>query len=231
LQLRDDVNMDETGFSGVYTKGNKRRSRLYTRALTEKPLFEEELINERGSCFRFFDCRRSKLAAAVAKGLKGDHIKHGSAVLYLGASHGYTVSFVSDIIGENGIIFALDFAPRVVRDLMIKVAAARSNIAPILADASRPEEYYHAVLAADLIYQDVAQKNQLEIFLKNVKLFLKNNGIAMLALKARSIDVRRDPKRVFSETKIRLETELRVINYMRLEPYELDHGFFVCKKP
>ena len=86
------------------------------------------------------------------------------------------------------------------------------------------------VSATDVIYQDVAQKNQVEIFLKNVNIFLKNGGYGMLALKARSIDVTKNPKQIFREVKEKLEKFLTIIDYRELDPFQKDHCMFICKK-
>jgi len=40
-----------------------------------------------------------------------------------------------------------------------------------------------------------------EIFLKNVNTFLKKDGYAIIAIKARSIDVTKYPKQIFKEVK------------------------------
>src|SRR3989344_506308 len=89
----------------------------------------------------------------------------------------------------------------------------------LLADANHPEEYLDKVCLADIIYQDVAQRNQSEIFLKNCAVFLKKGGYGLLAVKARSIDVRKKPKVVFEEVKKELakDKSLKIIDYRLLE--------------
>jgi len=202
---------------------------LYTKSITPGvKFFEEETIRENGEEYRNFNPTRSKLAAGAVKGIKETGIQSGSGVLYLGAAHGYTVSFVSDIIGSSGFIFAVDFAPRVVRDLVF-VAEKRENIAPILADANRPESYFHRIAAVDVLYQDIAQKNQTEIFLKNAGLFLKKGGYGIIAVKARSIDVTKEPKKIFHEVKNELEKEMAIIDYRILEPFQRAHAIFVLR--
>ena len=80
-----------------------------------------------------------------------------------------------------------------------------------------------------VIYQDIAQKDQVDIFLKNINLFLKKDGYAIIALKARSIDVTKYPKQIFKEVRERLEKELTIVDYRDLEPYQKDHAMFICK--
>ncbi|PIN85986.1 fibrillarin [Candidatus Woesearchaeota archaeon CG10_big_fil_rev_8_21_14_0_10_44_13] len=217
---------------GLYTDGK----RLFTRSIApgRRP-FEERVFKDQGTEYRQIDPKKSKLAAAIAKGVSQIGVMPGDTVLYLGASHGYTPSFMSDIVGDGaegrGFIFALDFAPRVVRDLVF-VSQDRKNIAPIMADANHPEQYFHKVMQVDYVYQDIAQKNQAEIFLKNCRMFLKKEGFAFLAVKSRSVDIAKKPKAVFNEIRDMLERskDFVIVDYRELDPLEKDHCIFMCKK-
>ncbi len=191
--------------------------------------FEERIVRENQEEFREIEPIRSKLAAMIIKGCTNIGLRKNNIVLYLGVSHGYTASFVSDIVGKEGIIFGIDPAPRVMRDLVF-LAEERKNIVPILADANHPEEYTEKVCAADIVYQDIAQKNQAEIFIKNCKLFLKKGGYGLLAVKARSIDAKKKSKQIFEEIRKQLEQIFTVIDYKILEPYEKDHCMIIIKK-
>jgi len=77
--------------------------------------------------YRVWNPFRSKIAAAVQGGVENIWIKPGSKVLYLGAASGTTVSHVSDILGPNGICYAVEFSARSGRDL-INVAKKREQI-------------------------------------------------------------------------------------------------------
>lgn len=207
-----------------------QKENLYTQSiLPGVSHFEERAIRDNDQEYREFDPRRSKLAAAIKKGCTNIGLRKSDVVLYLGASHGYTPSYVSDIVGQDGLIFALDFAPRVVRDLVF-LAEKRQNIVPLLADANHPQEYADRICLVDVVYQDVAQRNQLEIFLKNCDFFLKSGGYGLLAIKARSIDVRRNPKQIFEEVRRQLEKVITVIDFRILEPFEKDHCMVIVKK-
>jgi fibrillarin-like pre-rRNA processing protein len=213
----------------IYNMMRGKKKVLLTENLTPgKKYFDEELIKHGGKEFRVFNPKRSKVASTIIKGSPNMGFREKDIVLYLGCSYGYTVSYVSDMVGKDGFIFALDFAPRVMRE-MVFVAENRKNIAPILADANKPQTYTDKVSQVDVIYQDIAQRNQVDIFLKNINLFLKKQGYALLAVKARSIDVTKKPKAIFAEIKQRLEKELTIIDYRTLEPYQLDHCMFICK--
>jgi fibrillarin-like pre-rRNA processing protein len=223
--------LEEIKKFNVFEEKRQRRA-VYTINLTPgKAFFAEELVREGGVEFRSWDVSRSKLAAAIKKGVSQIGIKEKDIVLYLGASHGFTPSFVSDLVGKEGFVFCLDNAPRVVRDLVF-VCEERNNMAPILADANHPEEYKQLITSqVDVVYQDIAQRNQVDIFLKNCDAYLKKGGFGLLAIKARSVDVSKHPKEIFREVRKKLEQSIMVIvDYRELEPLERDHAFFVCKK-
>jgi len=218
--------MQEYRLKGIFA--DKRN--FYTKNLVPgRQVYGELLVKEGGVEYRQWDSKRSKLGAALAKGISQIGLKPDSVVLYLGAATGTTVSHVSDIIGKTGHAFALDFSPRVLRDLVF-VAEERKNISPVLADANQPYSYIHLVPEVDFIFQDVAQRNQIEIFLKNIDLYLKEGGFAAIALKARSVDVSKKPSVIFEAAKKELEKHVTIVDYRTLEPFEKDHAFFVCKK-
>jgi len=175
--------------------------------------------------FREFDPTHSKFAAALVQGMVCD-LSTKDNVLYLGSSTGTTVSHISDI--TNGIVFALDVAPRVMRDLLF-MAEKRNNIAPILADASVPDNYKSRIPAVDWLFQDIAQRDQVGIFLKNL-VFLKKGKQCVLVIKARSMDVSKSPKLVFDEVKALLAKAVKVEQVIDISKYHTDHCVFVCKK-
>ncbi len=80
----------------------------------------------------------------------------GSKVLYLGAASGTTCSHVADVIGEKGIIYAVEFSARCGRDL-IGMAKKRNNVVPIIEDARKPWMYRFMIEMVDFVFADVAQ--------------------------------------------------------------------------
>jgi len=213
-------------FRGVYKIGGSFATLNYA---PSRRVYGEKLIRRRGKEFRVWDPYRSKLAAALHKGLKTFCIKPGDKVLYLGVATGTTASHVSDIVGEDGIVYCIDVSPRVLRELVL-VCKERDNMIPILADASKPYEYASIVEEVDVIYQDVAQPNQSEILVKNADVFLKEEGYAILMIKARSIDVTKEPSDVFKREMDILAKHLKIVEKLHLEPYDKDHAAVICKK-
>ncbi|MEM3055733.1 MAG: fibrillarin-like rRNA/tRNA 2'-O-methyltransferase, partial [Candidatus Bathyarchaeia archaeon] len=161
-------------FQGVFEILMEDRRILATVNLTPGiDVYGEQLIRVGDVEYRAWSPFRSKLAAAILRGLKNMPISKGMKVLYLGVASGTTCSHISDIVGDEGHIWGVDFAPRPLRDLIEKLAPYRRNISPILGDARAPEAYPPLVPIVDLIYADVAQPDQSRILSRNAELYLK----------------------------------------------------------
>ena len=179
-----------------------------------EPAYGEPVVDG----WRRWDAHRSKLGATLELGVDTGLVG-GDSVLYLGAANGTTVSHVADFAGPT---YAVEFAPRPVRDLL-DVAEARTNLFPLLKDARKPETYAHVVESGlDAIVQDVATRGQADVALAN-RQFLADDGRFVGAVKARSEDVTRDPEDVFEDVLDRLRDGYEVLATERLEPYHDDH--------
>lgn len=179
--------------------------------------------------YRNWNPFRSKMAALARNAPDTPWVDPKGDILYLGASTGTTVSHLSDI--TSGLVYAVEFSPRSVRDLLWNMEP-RANVVPILDDAGKPERYaaYIARPVACLV-QDVAQRNQVDIFLRNLP-FLAPKGKGFLMVKARSINVSDDPRVVYDGVERRLkEAGLRILKAVDLEPFEGDHRAFVVEAP
>jgi fibrillarin-like pre-rRNA processing protein len=206
--------------------------RLATKNLSPgRNVYGERLVRYDGAEYRVWDAFRSKLAAAILKGLNTVPIKPGHTVLYLGAASGTTVSHVSDIIGEKGHVYCVEFASRSIRDLVDNVCNYRLNMSPILEDARFPEKYAMFITRkVDDIYCDIAQSEQAKILADNAELFLKNSGWIMLAVKAQSIDVTKEPSEIYKrETKVLEKRGFRTEQTVYLEPYDKAHAMIVAQ--
>ncbi|XP_047213027.1 rRNA 2'-O-methyltransferase fibrillarin [Girardinichthys multiradiatus] len=177
--------------------------------------------------YRAWNPFRSKLAAAILGGIDQIHIKPGSKVMYLGAASGTTVSHVSDIVGPEGLVYAVEFSHRSGRDLL-NVAKKRTNIIPIIEDARHPHKYRMLVGMVDVIFADVAQPDQTRIVALNAHNFLKNGGHFVISIKANCIDSTAAPEAVFaSEVKKMSGENMKPQEQLTLEPYERDHAVVV----
>ena len=196
---------------------------LVTPNLTpEIKVYGETLVDFEGKEYRIWDPRRSKLAAAIFNGMDTLEIPNDSKVLYLGASSGTTPSHISDLV-VNGLLYAVEFSPRMMRELL-RVCEKRENMVPLLEDATRPHRYLNLLEKVDLVYCDVAQPLQSELFMKNMRLFLKKRGKGIIMIKSRSIDVTQKPQIIFKNEEKKLKTAgFKILEKIKLEPYEKDH--------
>uniref|UniRef100_A0A914HIX7 rRNA 2'-O-methyltransferase fibrillarin n=1 Tax=Globodera rostochiensis TaxID=31243 RepID=A0A914HIX7_GLORO len=179
--------------------------------------------------YRVWNPFRSKLAAAVMAGVENTHIYPGARVLYLGAASGTSVSHVSDIVGPEGMVYAVEFSHRSGRDLL-GMAKKRPNVVPIVEDARHPHKYSMMLGIVDTIFSDVAQPDQARIVAHNAHKFLKNNGHVVISIKANCVDSTAEPETVFAGEVNKLrEEQFKPIEQVTLEPYERDHAVVVAE--
>jgi rRNA 2'-O-methyltransferase fibrillarin len=188
---------------------------------------EDKDNNDQKTEYRVWNPYRSKLGAAIVGGVENIFIKPGTKVLYIGAASGTTVSHVSDMVGPNGNVYAVEFSKRVGRDL-VNMSKKRTNIVPIIEDARHPKKYRMLVPMVDTIFADVAQPDQARIVAENAHMFLKNRGHCVIAIKATCVDSTVAPEVVYQHEVQKLKDEkFRPIDMMTLEPYERDHAVVV----
>ncbi|RQD80177.1 fibrillarin-like rRNA/tRNA 2'-O-methyltransferase [Methanosalsum natronophilum] len=215
---------------GVYKIQNGTSALVTYNSVKGKNVYGEKLIEFHGDEYREWNPKRSKVAAMLMKKIKIPLVK-SSKVLYLGASTGTTVSHISDIVTE-GIVYSVEFSPRPMREL-IKLCEMRSNIIPLLADASNPSSYSAIVENVDIIIQDIAQPNQAEIALLNSDKYLKPGGYLVLSIKARSIDTVENPKKIYKSEMNKLLNSssccFELVKKSELAPYHKDHLAIVAK--
>jgi fibrillarin-like pre-rRNA processing protein len=208
----------------VFTDGE----RLYTEnAVPGVAVYGERLVPQGGTEYREWSPRRSKLAAFVKKGAAVFPFNADTDVLYLGAAQGTTVSHLADVC-RDGTIYAVEMSRRAFQKLL-DLCERRPNVMPILADASSPDSYERLVGRVGALYQDVAQRDQVGILLKNLQ-FLRPGGFGLLCVKARSIDVAASPKAVYAEARRTLAKSVSVVQVVDLEPYERDHAVILVEK-
>lgn len=201
-------------------------ARRFGPAFLIKAVEEELLATLYEGEYRPWSPATSKLASMLLKGMKvplDEHMK----VLYLGAASGTTVTHVADIV-KDGIVFAVEFAPRPARDLL-EAVKDRKNVIPMISDARRPDAYPPFIDCVDLIYQDVAQPAQADIAIANADKYLKPGGYVIIAIKARSISVSQKTKDVLEKEIERLGERFEIVEKVSLEPLHHDHMAVICR--
>jgi len=227
IQIKREIILkDNQSFFWIKSEGQQK---LATENLVPgNQVYKEKLIQKKGIEYRLWDPFRSKLAAAIMNDLDDFPFENKTTVLYLGASTGTTVSHLSDIVGPNGIIFAVEHASRVARDFLDRVAAYRKNVIPILQDARKPGDYFSVFGKVDVVYVDIAQPDQTQIAIENCQMYLKKGGFFFLVIKTRSIDVTKSPKRIVEEETEKLRVKFNILQTIDLHPYDKDHALVIA---
>ncbi|MBS3778270.1 MAG: fibrillarin-like rRNA/tRNA 2'-O-methyltransferase [Candidatus Thermoplasmatota archaeon] len=191
-------------------------------------VYGEQLKKISGEEFRSWNPYRSKLAAALIKKKITFPLSEKSTVLYLGAATGTTVSHLSDLL-PHGTIYAVEHSPISMKKLIVMIKN-RPNIIPLLEDANHPDRYFSIVPQVDIIYQDISQRNQADIFIRNMNQYLKADGMGMIMVKARSIDVSVPPKKAYRIVERELRAHhIKIERTFTLSPFDKDHAIFVVR--
>jgi fibrillarin-like pre-rRNA processing protein len=209
----------QSEWPGVLRRGRE----LYTRNLRAgERVYGEELVVEDGVEYRHWDPWRSKLAAFLLNGAPRLPFEHPRRVLYLGAAHGTTISHLSDLL-PDAQLFGIEKGGGSFGALLA-LSRRRPNLYPILADAQLPERYQADVGPVDFLYQDIAQRNQADVFAENATACLSASGSGLLMLKVRSVTQRRSVSAVVAESRTILTRQgLRVVDQRSLAPFSRDH--------
>ena len=159
----------------------------------------------------------SKLAAYILG--KGENwpFTNKSKILYLGAAEGNTVSFLSKIC-NNGEVIAVDISAIAMAEL-ITLAEKETNIIPFLGDAHFPEKYRAYTRNTDVLYQDIAQSDQVEIFVRNYRFF--NPICGYLMIKSRSISG--NGKNIFDKVETTLKKEFNRLEIIDIKKWAKGH--------
>ncbi|GMM52868.1 rRNA methyltransferase [Starmerella bacillaris] len=220
--------------AGIFI-GRGKEDMLLTKNLTPgENVYKEKLVSVDDADgtkteYRVWNPFRSKLAAGVLGGLDDIFMGPGKKVLYLGAASGTSVSHVADLVGPEGVVYAVEFSHRPGRDL-ITMAKKRPNVVPIIEDARHPQKYRMLVGMVDCVFADVAQPDQARIIALNSHMFLKDGGGVVISIKANCIDSTVDAETVFAREVQKLREErIKPMEQLTLEPYERDHCIVVGK--
>lgn len=226
-KLRDHANLINTYW---YRKEDGSELLLTLNYTPGHQAYDERIYEIAGKEYRVWPPYRSKIAAALIQNLQVIPINQSSRILYLGAASGTTCSHLSDIVRESGRIYCVEFAPRVIREL-VQLCEVRKNLIPILGDVRYPEQYRMLIPEqVDLIYSDVAQPEQAVIVSRNAESFLKPEGWILLFVKSRSVDVTKEPEQIYEDQiEILQHANFRIAEIMRLSPYSEDHALIVAQ--
>jgi len=162
----------------------------------------------------------SKLSAYLVAGGENWPFKKNSKVLYLGSAEGNTISYLSKIC-KTDTITAVDISAIAMAELLV-LARNKKNIIPCLNDAHFPERYRIQANNPDIIYQDIAQNDQVDIFIRNCNYFKPK--YAFLMLKTQSIAGRN--KEIFRETEKKLKETFGKVETVNINKWAKGHSAY-----
>ena len=208
--------------------------------------YNERLVQLNGEEYRIWKHYRSKLAAGIIHGLEILPIIEKSRILYLGASQGITVSHVSDMIGTEGIIYAVEHSHETAKKLQEEVTSKRKNIKPIIMDAAKPSQYQIIDRKVDVVYVDLDQPNEMEIAILNCKMYLQVGGYLLLMVKTRLVDQYQGKKFIINDkselvntieeintkkytTMDSLKVNFEILQQINLDDYFKEYSMIVAK--
>ena len=208
--------------------------------------YNERLVQLNGEEYRIWKHYRSKLAAGIVHGLEILPIIEKSRILYLGVSQGITASHVSDMIGPEGIIYAVEHSHETAKKLQEEVTSKRKNIKPIIMDAVKPSQYQIIDRKVDVVYVDLDQPNEMEIAMLNCKMYLQVGGYLLLMVKTRLVDQYQGKKFIINDkselvntieeinakkytTMDSLKVNFEIIQQINLADFFKEHSLIVAK--
>jgi len=165
----------------------------------------------------------SKLSAYLIAGGKNWPFKKDSRVLYLGSAEGNTVSYLGEVCKTNTIT-AVEISPVAMAELLV-LAKEKENIIPCLCDAHFPEKYRIQANNPEIIYQDIAQNDQVDIFIRNCDYFKPKH--AFLMLKSQSISKLNED--IFKITKKRLSEIFEKVEIVNISKWAKGHSAYYMK--
>ena len=231
LRIEKDVRVESHRFAGVFIARGKYDS-LVTLNLTPgkdaegEKLIKQEIKSETPTFleYRVWNPFRSKLGASILGGIEDIHIKPGTKVLYLGAACGITISHISDIIGSDGLLYAVESSLHDAGKLLT-LAKDRPNIVPIVEEASEPWRYQKLVGTVDTIYCDLPGPDQVTVLAANANCFLQPNGAFLIVISSDAISSEDADEVIYANEVKRLrENEFKPYEQLTLEPYERSHA-------
>jgi rRNA 2'-O-methyltransferase fibrillarin len=182
-------------------------------------IIKHKVLNE----YRVWNKFYSKLGASIENGINYIYIKKGSKVLYLGAGNDSysTITHISDLVGEEGKIYAVEISE--IKGIKLKsIAKKRKNIVPIIKDARNPYFYRNSIKSlVDCIYISFSDTDLAKIISLNAGFFLKSKGGFISIVNANKVNSNRIPliEKFNDQIKILKQYNLYSKDFVSLEPF------------
>lgn len=182
-------------------------------------IIKHKVVNE----YRVWNKFYSKLGASIENGINNIYMKKSSKVLYLGAGNDSysTITHISDLVGEEGKIYAVEISE--IKGIKLKsISKNRKNIIPIIKDAKNPYFYRNSIKSlVDCIYISFSDTDLANIISLNAGFFLKSKGGFISIINANKVNSSRIPsiEKFNEQIKILKQYNLYSKDFVSLEPF------------
>ncbi|GJM87392.1 hypothetical protein PR202_ga03341 [Eleusine coracana subsp. coracana] len=124
---------------GVFISKSKEDALCTRNMVPGESVYGEKRVSVPGPCFVMRMEQRLNTGFGTLSGPSWQLLCLGGVDnnIWIGAASGTTVSHVSDIVGPEGLVYAVEFSHRSGRDL-VNMAKKRTNVIPIIEDARHP---------------------------------------------------------------------------------------------
>jgi len=210
-------------FEGVFIAKGKNNDAICTKNLVPgEAVNGEELISAKNKDgteteYRIWNPRTSKLAAAIHSGVNNIWVKPGSHVLYMGDVCGTTVSHLSDLVGPDGLVYAVGLS-----DVVVNMAEKRSNVIAIYANYLFAPRYRMLLSMVDAICADLDDPFKVCGLFTNTEDFLRAGGHFLVSTQGSSLLPTSKNKITFRGVTLHSQREFDILEMIKLE--QVDEG-------
>ncbi|CAN1255633.1 rRNA 2'-O-methyltransferase fibrillarin 2 [Linum perenne] len=177
--------------------------------------------------YRIWNPIRSKLAAAIQCGVENIWVKPGSRVLYMGDICGTTVSHLSDLVGPDGLVYAVGES-----DVVVNMSEKRSNVIPIYADYFVSVTYRMFVSMVDVLCAVIDDNQEVCALVMNTLHYLRTGGHFLFSTKASYVFINSENEIAFKDIAPREQKEYKVHEKIELDQLHKDRVMTVgCFRP
>ncbi|CAN1173115.1 rRNA 2'-O-methyltransferase fibrillarin 1 [Linum perenne] len=220
-------------FEGIFIVKGKNNDAICTQNLVPgEAVYGEELISVKNKDgieaeYRIWNPIRSKLAAAIQCGVENIWVKPGSRVLYMGDICGTTVSHLSDLVGPDGLVYAVGES-----DVVVNMSEKRSNVIPIYADYFVSVTYRMFVSMVDVLCAVIDDNQEVCALVMNTLHYLRTGGHFLFSTKASYVFINSENEIAFKDIDPREQKEYKVHEKIELDQLHKDRVMTVgCFRP
>ncbi|KAK1358838.1 hypothetical protein POM88_043312 [Heracleum sosnowskyi] len=187
-----DLEKQQLNLARLYSRQREEDFVCTKNLVPGEALYGEELIyiqNEDGTDieYRVWNPLKSKLAAAIMCGVKNICVKPGAHVLYIGDVCEITVTYLSDLVGSDGLVYVVGIS-----DVVVNMVEKRPNVITIIEKPNLCCNYRMVLGMVDVIFANVVNPivspHEAHWIVNNARFYLRAGGHYMISTQANNIN-------------------------------------------